>query len=392
MMSRRRLRSRICSNSSMRVAALVTFAVSVCASAESATTTRLQEPLVRTRIEGSAVCSLTGRWLTADISGRKPVRAWAGIVEDKSGGPAVTVIRQRFDTWQRQALYRPADEPNSDELQARQRHFAWRPPRYFDAVLLQLPSDNSSSTDFCWIVDFDVDGNLNDESRLYFTRRPEEVNDRLFVDVKLCGRRPRFSFHESRALTSTKPPPNISGTSSGDRTAAELPAGVAASVRELHQLDTIQSRKLHLEKVVEAADRVIAAVRNSDSPQSLRSVLTDALYRKGRALGYMELPDVAAVKPVKDPVELQRKFEATFQELDRLTDTTAPQYILLRIRRERRLGRRGGWGGRRCRGGRRGRWSPTRWGRPARSPCTRGGRCPSRPRRWSGSCLGSVSR
>ncbi|MEQ9410382.1 MAG: hypothetical protein RIK87_21790 [Fuerstiella sp.] len=85
-----------------------------------------------------------------------------------------------------------------------------------------------------------------------------------------------------------------------------------------------------------------AIIERCDADATIsRNLLTDALYRRGRALGYMELPDVVARVPVEDPAALQRQFEATFRRLDELVDTTAPDYILLRIRRERRRGCRG---------------------------------------------------
>ena len=131
----------------------------------------------------------------------------------------------------------------------------------------------------------------------------------------------------------------------------------AAMIAELHKLDTLEDRKKHLPKVVAAADAVIATIDEDrlatelgrranpeDSEASdrrkkierMRDDLVDALYRKGRALGYMELPDVIAEHPIADPEQHDRDFEANFAELRKWVDTTEKDYVLLHIRRERR--------------------------------------------------------
>ena len=73
----------------------------------------------------------------------------------------------------------------------------------------------------------------------------------------------------------------------------------------------------------------------------IRDVLADTLYRKGRALGYMELPDVVKKRPIADPAAHDRAFEANFSELRKWVDTTQEKYFLLHVRRERRQGRYG---------------------------------------------------
>ena len=72
-----------------------------------------------------------------------------------------------------------------------------------------------------------------------------------------------------------------------------------------------------------------------------RRWLVDALYRKGRALAYMELPDVISKHPIANPTLHEHRFESNFQELARWVDTTQREYFLLHIRRERRQGRYG---------------------------------------------------
>ncbi len=64
----------------------------------------------------------------------------------------------------------------------------------------------------------------------------------------------------------------------------------------------------------------------------------DALYRQGRALGYMELPDVVKEHPILDQQRLDQQFAATFDALDQLVDMNAPEFVLLNVRRLRRAG------------------------------------------------------
>ncbi|MCH7689000.1 MAG: hypothetical protein IH899_20380 [Planctomycetes bacterium] len=130
----------------------------------------------------------------------------------------------------------------------------------------------------------------------------------------------------------------------------------------LHRLDHEKSRKQHLPEVVAAAEYVLAQIDteklaahygtnvNAENPEEVKlrktmdeqkSVLVDTLYRKGRALGYMELPDVIAEHPIADPQAHDQAFEANFAELRKWVDTTDQKYFLLHVRRERRKGRYG---------------------------------------------------
>lgn len=140
------------------------------------------------------------------------------------------------------------------------------------------------------------------------------------------------------------------------------PGHLPALVVRLHRLDAEDHRKERLEAVVEAADAVLAEIdtaalaahygtnvnpEDSDAKAARqemdekRKILVDALYRKGRALGYMELPDVIAEHPIEDPEAHDRAFEANFAELRKWVDTTEKDYVLLHVRRERRRGRFG---------------------------------------------------
>ena len=72
-----------------------------------------------------------------------------------------------------------------------------------------------------------------------------------------------------------------------------------------------------------------------------RDILIDALYRKGRALGYMELPEVLEKHPITDQDAHNKAFEDNFAELAKWVDTRDPKYALLHIRKERRQQRYG---------------------------------------------------
>lgn len=125
---------------------------------------------------------------------------------------------------------------------------------------------------------------------------------------------------------------------------------------KLHWLDHESHRKQHLADVVSAADAVIAdvdvdaivantglgttAAQNSKVKAS-HAALVDALYRKARAIGYMELSDVVAKHPIADKAAHDKAFEAAYKELDRWVDTKASQYGLVTVRRDRRKGRFG---------------------------------------------------
>lgn len=125
----------------------------------------------------------------------------------------------------------------------------------------------------------------------------------------------------------------------------------------LKHLDHAESRKDHLPAVVAAADAVLAtfdlnalhtAIANrpvadagaktavQKQEDADRKIVADVLYRKGRALGYMELPDVLEKHPLADESAHDAAFKANFRELSRWVDTTDSAYVLLHVRHERR--------------------------------------------------------
>jgi subtilisin family serine protease len=128
-------------------------------------------------------------------------------------------------------------------------------------------------------------------------------------------------------------------------------------VAKLRKLDDKKTRKERLSEVVEAADAVLAqldeaaiamalvgrldandkeAGKARKSAEKKKSLLIDTLYRKGRALGYMELPEVLAKNPIKDKKAHNKAFEDAYKALSKWVDPTGSDYFLLHIRREAR--------------------------------------------------------
>ncbi|MEO2010582.1 MAG: S8 family serine peptidase [Pirellulaceae bacterium] len=153
------------------------------------------------------------------------------------------------------------------------------------------------------------------------------------------------------------------GSRSTSKPTPTKPEGeLAVAVQHLHALDREENRKKQLAKVVTAADKVIdmieqdevamhfgrridtgdaAAVKERKAFEKQRSHLIDALYRKGRALAYMELPEVIAKKPIADLEEHEKRFEANYTLLSQWVDPTEKDHFLLAVRRHRRKGELG---------------------------------------------------
>lgn len=131
----------------------------------------------------------------------------------------------------------------------------------------------------------------------------------------------------------------------------------------LHRLDHVQWRKQHLPDVVEAADAVLSELdqdeialtlarrSKSDDPSfaagrrravQLRALLIDTLYRKARAIGYQELPEVLERHPINDQSAFDEQFEAAYQAFCEWVDPTEKDYFLLYLRHEGRRGNAGG--------------------------------------------------
>ncbi|QEG02181.1 hypothetical protein Mal15_62660 [Stieleria maiorica] len=145
-------------------------------------------------------------------------------------------------------------------------------------------------------------------------------------------------------------------------------ADIDAWRSHLLALDQPSLRKRHLDRVIAAADQVlrrcekelgglpapvdpdqiVAQTRmNEDSnidvpttPDAIRwyAWAVDAVYRKVRAIGYRELPDVVVDHPVRDPEAQDRAYESAFAQLCGMVDITDHRFVLTLVRYLRRQG------------------------------------------------------
>lgn len=144
----------------------------------------------------------------------------------------------------------------------------------------------------------------------------------------------------------------------------ESPNNLEVLTARLHMLDS-DDRKQHLPQIVKAADKVIAQIpqnklaryfgrkhdpktdeekERSREMNEQRDILTDALYRKCRAIAYMDLPDETDPNIKKSPADPEKReelFEKTYQQLASWVDTTEEKYALVHDRRLRRMDRQG---------------------------------------------------
>lgn len=142
----------------------------------------------------------------------------------------------------------------------------------------------------------------------------------------------------------------------------ETPNDLTVLVSKLRKLDGSAKRDNNLEEVIAAADAVLAQLNANDiavalalkpangdaegakkrkHAENLKPLLIDTLYRKGRAVGHQELPEVLAKKPIADQKAHDEVFEKTFADLQRWVDTTDETYFLLHMRRASKQGRYG---------------------------------------------------
>jgi tripeptidyl-peptidase-2 len=154
-------------------------------------------------------------------------------------------------------------------------------------------------------------------------------------------------------------PPDSANTAA--KTADSKDDPLPALVAKLHKADEEAKREERVAEIVAAADAVISqidtaklaqhfgtnarddeqAAAETERMKKQKETLVDALYRKGRALGYMELSEVVAKTPIADKAAHDKAFEDNFAELRRWADTTDNRHFLLHVRRERRAGRPG---------------------------------------------------
>lgn len=243
------------------------------------------------------------------------------------------------------------------ELDARYRHCRDIKPRFFDGVLVQHKTSLKGQARCSWVIDWDVDQDLADESPEVATLSLVKPEGSIAMFNTSCIEVRNNAVHHPIRVHVDQPFAVAAEDDSGEvdparrpaekRTDQTSPKAIVDARNRLLKLDDISVRKQHLHDVVRATDILLEQLHQWDADRSEQDLqrrndwIADAIYRRGRALGYMELPDVLAVQPIEDQEWLDTEFEATFYELEQRVDVTEPKYILLAIRRERRRGNRG---------------------------------------------------
>ncbi|MFT7629798.1 MAG: hypothetical protein ACI87E_000802 [Mariniblastus sp.] len=122
----------------------------------------------------------------------------------------------------------------------------------------------------------------------------------------------------------------------------EHPLDIGLLQLYFHWHDDPVRRKKHLEQVELLSVRLLKLLesKNNEAPQ-IRPATEHTLYRRGRALAYRELPDVAAQFPIASPETLNLQILAAYQSLIDLAGPGRPEFILLEIRVLRRAGNYG---------------------------------------------------
>ena len=91
----------------------------------------------------------------------------------------------------------------------------------------------------------------------------------------------------------------------------------------------------------EASSEPLPAYRGPNDPigNQRYAWAADAAYRRVRAIGYRELPEVVAVQPIEDRAQQDREFDRAFRQLCGLAVIKDPRFVLALVRYERRRGR-----------------------------------------------------
>ena len=290
--------------------------------------------LWRTPIHFDSICSLTGNYLRLPDNLSPAIRAWVGLRFDDTGGPASANIIGRHKkqlTAMRKTSEAELQGPDAaNEIASRLSHTTQFIPRYFDVALVQ----HAGQSQCAYYADSDLDQRLDRGMDLTGVTIDELRPDPQWLRIK-------FSFTDDTcSCTDAGPPevvpPTAALPSTGGSTSTDAAGRLSATLKEL---DHPAVRKQNLMQIVSVADALIQELERQPSVDT--EVLSDVVYRKGRALGYRELPDVLARVPIDDPAALDRAFESTFAKLSILVDVRQPEYVLLAIRRERRRGHRG---------------------------------------------------
>ncbi len=123
------------------------------------------------------------------------------------------------------------------------------------------------------------------------------------------------------------------------RALAESPDDLGLQQLQLHWLDLPFRRKAYLKEINSAAQRLIQRLDcQNASDDTIVLAKEFAMYRRGRALAYRELPDVVQKTPIADPQQLNRDIGSAYRDLIAMAGQGRPEFILMEVRVLRRQG------------------------------------------------------
>ncbi len=148
-----------------------------------------------------------------------------------------------------------------------------------------------------------------------------------------------------------------------DQLLAEFPEHLPLHQVLLERLDQADERRARLDEIIAACTRLLERIDrdalarhfgtevDGDDPtqkaarkrfEEQREILTDTLYRQGRALWYRLIDEDGRLREdLPEADQVAARMEQTIAELDRWVDLDAPEYVLLKIARARLHGRLG---------------------------------------------------
>lgn len=106
---------------------------------------------------------------------------------------------------------------------------------------------------------------------------------------------------------------------------------------QLHWIDNPVRRKSYLPEIEVASIQLIRQLENREpSSPKIQLAIEHAMYRRGRALAYRELPVVVKEHPIEDQAQLNRQIMSAYNGLITRSGKGHPEFILLEIRILRR--------------------------------------------------------
>ena len=286
--------------------------------------------LFRSAIRDRVVQTVCGHTLAVPSHFPDPIRAWTGVIAHQFDANDLAEMQRRHGDWVKESL---ADPLISKEERAARRMRAFTPaPKFAEVTVLQFQTEKPGG--FLCVVDTNADGRLNDESALTIVvQKADPLDQSLVLSLTLTSEDEAqlgsLEKIESEQLALPKYQP---------QKALEVPPACKEAYETLINLDFPATRKNHLPAVVDGADKVIQIIGqgNLRDAADMNLLLAECWYRRARAIGYMELPDVVGRAPIENQDWIDSEFERSFQQLKSLVDVHRPEYILLAVRRERR--------------------------------------------------------